>query len=237
MRTIVEPQNARSQRTRTAILAAMREVLEEEGFEALTMAAVAERAGVSRRAVYLHFSSRTELVTALFDYVREVDGLEESQRPVWEAPDAVTALDEWARHLARYHPGVLAVDRAAQRVRDNDPDSAAHRERVAKMQQANAKRLMSWLARDGRLAPRWTVETAADMLWALNSSDVVERLVVERRWSRTRFAEQLAVLLRATFVADADEARHKGEGRHGVSSASGRPAPSGRKRGSRKTSA
>jgi AcrR family transcriptional regulator len=38
------------------------------------MAAVADRAGVSRRAVYLHYASRAELVTALFDYVSEQEG-------------------------------------------------------------------------------------------------------------------------------------------------------------------
>src|SRR5690242_17802927 len=47
--------NVRGRRTRAALLAATREVLEEGGFEELTMTAVAERAGVTRRAIYLHF--------------------------------------------------------------------------------------------------------------------------------------------------------------------------------------
>lgn len=48
------------------LLRAAREVVEQEGFPALTMAAVAERAGVSRRAVYLHFATRTDLLMALY---------------------------------------------------------------------------------------------------------------------------------------------------------------------------
>src|SRR5688500_6249391 len=114
--TISEPTNARSRRTRAALLAASRAILEEEGFEALTMTAAAERAGVTRRAMYLHFASRAELIGALFDYVASVEGLHDSTRSVWQAPDAVAALDEWAAHLARYHPRLLAVDRAMQRV-------------------------------------------------------------------------------------------------------------------------
>ncbi len=51
------------------MLAATRQILEEEGFEALTMAAIAERAGVTRRSAYLHFASRAEVVDALFAYV------------------------------------------------------------------------------------------------------------------------------------------------------------------------
>ncbi len=94
--TISEPTNARSRRTRAALLAAAHTILEEQGFEALTMSAVADRAGVTRRAVYMHFTARAELVGALFDHVAAVEGLAESLRGVWEAPDAVSALDQWA---------------------------------------------------------------------------------------------------------------------------------------------
>lgn len=65
-KTISAPQNARSRRSRAALLDATRELITEGGFDALTMAAAADRAGVSRRAVYLHFATRAELVTALF---------------------------------------------------------------------------------------------------------------------------------------------------------------------------
>ncbi|WP_062214863.1 isochorismatase family protein [Streptomyces sp. NBRC 109706] len=44
------------------------------------MAAVAERVGVSRRGLYLHFGSRGELVTALFDYLAGQEGLDASLR-------------------------------------------------------------------------------------------------------------------------------------------------------------
>src|SRR6266540_2122447 len=80
-----KPRNARSRRTRAALLDAARALLEEQGTESLTMATVAERAGISRRAVYLHFASRTELLTELFGYVSEQEGLASSLEPVWAA--------------------------------------------------------------------------------------------------------------------------------------------------------
>src|ERR687895_426088 len=144
--TIVQPTNARSRRTRAALLTAAHAILQEHGFEALTMTAVAERAGVTRRAVYMHFPTRSELVAALFDYVAGVEGLADSLRGVWEAPDAVTALDQWAAHLARYHPRLLAVDQALQRVWRRDPDAAAHRKRVVATKLANCRRLAEHLA-------------------------------------------------------------------------------------------
>jgi AcrR family transcriptional regulator len=202
MSVIDHPTNARSRRTRAALLDAARRILEDAGFEALTMAAVAQQAGVTRRTVYLHFASRTDLVDALFDHLATVEGLEASTQPVWAAPDAATALDEWARHLARYHPRLLAVTRAVERVQRADPDAARHRDRVVQAQLANCRRLAAWLDREGQLAPPWTTETATDMLWALISSDLIAGLLIERGWPTERFAEHVAVLLRSTFVKD-----------------------------------
>ena len=47
---ISDPANARSRRTKAALLDAARAVIEAEGFGALTMARVAGQAGVTRRA-------------------------------------------------------------------------------------------------------------------------------------------------------------------------------------------
>jgi AcrR family transcriptional regulator len=200
--TISEPANARSRRTRAALLDAARTILEGDGFEALTMTAVADLAGVTRRAAYMHFATRTDLVMALFDHIAEVEGLEQSVQKVWKAPDAAAALDEWAAHLARYHPKLLAVDRALQRVWRHDPDAAAHREHVIGAQFANCRRLSGRLADEGRLREPWTVASAADMLFALVASDIIEALLADRRWSHRRLERGLALLLRSTFVAD-----------------------------------
>lgn len=90
---------------------------------------------------------------------------------------ARAALDRWAAHLARYHPRLLAVDRAVQRVWRKDPDAAAHRERVTAEKLANCRRLVRRLDEEGVPAPAWTADTAADLLFALVSSDLVEARV------------------------------------------------------------
>jgi AcrR family transcriptional regulator len=198
--TIIEPANARSRRTRALLLATARSILERDGFEALTIAAVAEQASVSRRTVYLHFGTRSELVAALFDWVAETEGLHASLSRVWEAPTGAAALDEWAAHLARYHPQLLAVDRAVQQVWRQNPDAHAHRDRVNAEKLANCRRLADRLEQEGRLAPGWTTQTARDMLFALISSDMIEALLRDRRWSRRRLASHLSRLFRSTFL-------------------------------------
>ena len=199
------PTNARGRRTRTALLAAARAVLEEHGFPHLTMATVAERAGVTRRAVYLHFASRSDLVGALFDYVAETEGLDASLRRVRTAPDAVAALDAWARHEASYHARILGIARALEHVGRDDPDAAAWRQRIAQHQLADCGRLAERLAHEHRLAPGWSVTSATDMLWALIATEPLERLLVDRGWPPQQYAERFAQLLRSTFVSPSTE--------------------------------
>jgi len=195
------PTNARRRRTRAALLAAARALLEQHGFFLLNMAAVAERAGVTRRAVYLHFRSRSDLVGALFEYVAETEGLADSLQRVRAAPDALSALDEWARHEASYHARILAVARALEHVGREDPDAARWRERIAAHQLFDCRLLAQRLADEQRLAPPWTIDSATDMLWALISTEPLDRLVSDRHWPPDQYAERFADLLRRTFVA------------------------------------
>lgn len=197
-----EPANARSRRTRAALMGAARQILEEHGFDALTMSALARRAGVTRRAVYLHFESRADVVDALFAYIAETEDLHGSVDRVWAAPDSIAALDEWAQHFTRYHSKVLPVDRAVHRVHHADPDVSQHRRKILAAKTANCRRIAEWLERDGCLAEPWTVGTATDMLLALATSDVLETLLADRRWSKRQIAAHYAALLRSTFVAD-----------------------------------
>jgi AcrR family transcriptional regulator len=212
VRTIEEPRNARSRRTAASLLRAARDLIEDEGFAALTMAAVAERAGVSRRAVYLHFANRTELLGALYRSLGETEDLAGSLQAVWDSPDAVAALTEWAEHIARSHPRILGVMRAVERARYGDPDAATLWETSQGNWLKGSRRLMRWLADEDQLDPQWTADSAADMMWSLMSIDVLDRLVNERGWSARRLADHLAALFHAAFVARRPAGRPAGRG-------------------------
>ena len=201
---ITTPTNARSRRTREALLDSAREILEHDGAQALTMASVAAHAGVTRRTAYLHFGSRTALIGALFDHLAAAEHLDQSLQQVWSASDAVAALHAWATHLADYHPRLSAVDRAIEHAQHQDRDAASHRRRVVAEKLRSCRRLIRWLDREGRLADEWTVASATDMLFALTSTDLIEALIVDRRWSRARLADHLAIVFARTFVHQPD---------------------------------
>ena len=60
---------------------------------------------------------------------------------------------------------------------------------------------VAYVGASSAASPGWTVERAADMLWALISTEPLERLLMDRGWESETYAELFAQLLRSTFVA------------------------------------
>jgi AcrR family transcriptional regulator len=200
MGRIDAPQNERSRRTRAAILDATWRLLEEGGAEATTMASVAQQAGVTRRALYLHFASRAELLLALHAHVDQALDLDASLQPVREAPDAVARLEAFTAHLARFHPKIRAIDLALLRAKDTDRDVAQLVSQGLDGWLDGCRQLAQDLADEGRLAEPWTPDTAADLLWSFMFPETLERLTITRGWPPERYGELLTVLLRRTLV-------------------------------------
>lgn len=99
-------------RSRTAILEAARALVAESG--EVRLSAVARRAGVGQGTLYRHFSTRDDLLRALYD--EEIDDLVALASRLLEehAPDV--ALERWFAQLASYARiklGVMAVVEAS----------------------------------------------------------------------------------------------------------------------------
>jgi AcrR family transcriptional regulator len=59
------PKGDKRARTRAALVDAARQMIREHGYEALTLATVAERAGMTTGAIYGNFKNRTDLLMAV----------------------------------------------------------------------------------------------------------------------------------------------------------------------------
>jgi AcrR family transcriptional regulator len=81
--------------TRERLLAAARSVIEEGGYSAATVAAIAERAGVASGTLYRHFSSKEELFVELFRSVcdREVAAMRSAAEGVAAGSTHVDRLE------------------------------------------------------------------------------------------------------------------------------------------------
>lgn len=178
------------------------DLLERSDDSSMTMTAVADAAGVSRQAVYLHFPSRGQLFMALRDHVDESLGLVDSLRPMWEAPDSLAALDAFADHVAHYHSQLIGVVRAVDRIRHHDDDAAALWAQSSELWYGGCRSIADALATEGHLTEPWTPATAADLMWALMSVEFVGDLTGDRDWTTDELAARLRVLVRRTLCGE-----------------------------------
>lgn len=186
--------------TRTRILEAARELIEADGVS-VPMERIAERAGISRRAVYLHFASRTELLVGLVAHVDETGSLPERAEHVWAAPTAVEALDRFISLNARYNPEIEAIARALDEARGRDQAAGeAWDDRMSGRRDA-CRRLARWLRDDGDLDDEWSVNDAADVLWAVTNVPAWRDLVVERGWSARRYERHIGRAIRRALLS------------------------------------
>lgn len=191
-----------SRTTRTAILDAAHDLFGAQGYHGVGLEKVAEQAGVSRQAVYLHFGSKGGLLLELARYEHERTGINAlADRTVWAASDASAALDAWVDLLVAFAPSVLAFVRVLDGARRSDPDAAAVWQDQSADRLQGCRRLADWLKRDGVLATDWTVGGAADLIWAIGSLQMYDELVIERGWSSSRFTRHIQQTLRRTLLA------------------------------------
>ncbi len=82
---------ARGRQTRAQLLTAAAEVLGEQGYGAMSMRAIADRAGVRLSLVHYHFGSKRGLMEAVLEHLTE--GLLERQRAMWD--DGRPFAEQW----------------------------------------------------------------------------------------------------------------------------------------------
>ncbi len=90
--------------TRERLLAAARELIEEGGYGAASVVAIAERAGVAAGTLYRHFSSKEELFVELFRTVcdREVQAMQQAAAADNDRVERLqTVLETFARRALR----------------------------------------------------------------------------------------------------------------------------------------
>ena len=177
--------------SRLRILDAAIAALEDNPRE-VNMRQVAQLAGLSRQAVYLHFANRGALLVAAARRVDKRFDLQHRLEPLVTAATAEQLLARYAEFLASYNPLLYGVVRAVDAARRGDPAvAAAWTDRLRNRRRGGyrvARRLAAW----GRLAPSWTARTAGDWLTAQASVKVWEELVLDLGWSRGRFTETMS---------------------------------------------
>ena len=187
--------------SRTRILDAAWALVREQGTAAaVTMAGIAEAAGVSRQLVYIHFTSRAGLLTAMARDHDRRSGFAARVAATRELPPA-EGLERLVREWLAYVPEILPVARALEAASITGEDGAeAWRDRMDDLREQFALAI-GRVAAEGRLAPGWTEETATDWAWARAHLSGWQHLVQERGWDAGEYAERCARSVLAELVA------------------------------------
>jgi AcrR family transcriptional regulator len=194
--------------TRSAILAAARELFVSQGYARTTVGHIARRAEVAVDTVYATIGRkpavlRQVLETALSgtdevvpaehrDYVTRVRASPTARGKITEYVTGLVAVQ------ARLAPVFLALRDAAM----SDPESAANWRAIANRRAANMRLFTADLRSTGELRQDLNDDDVADILWSMNSSEYWVLLVGERGWSEGRFASYLIDAWARLLLAD-----------------------------------
>lgn len=188
--------------TKTKILEAVWRLMEKRNGQGVRMSDIAESAGVSRQAIYLHFSSRTELMIATTRYIDEVRGLDKRLRRYRAATEGIEILEEFVSFWGNYIPEIYRLAKALLAVRETDEAAeAAWKDRMDSVR-VGCRNAIDALHRDGMLDPKFPLDEAVDFLWTMLSVHNWEHLTMECGWSNEQYVSRMQALLQRTFVRD-----------------------------------
>ena len=186
--------------TREKIMRATWKLLEESGGSGVRMSDIAKAAGISRQAVYLHFLTRADLLTGTARYMDEVRNIDERLAASRKAK-GTNRLDLWVEAWGNYIPEIHGVGRALIAMRDTDEAAAAAWNDRMQAVRHGCEAAVTALKSAGRLMPDYSVEQATDLLWALLSVEMWEKLRFECGWSQTAYVSAMQKMARDSLVS------------------------------------
>ena len=190
--------------TRTRILEATVRRLEEHGGRGVRMADIAKESGISRQAVYLHFTSRTDLLVAATRFLDEKLEVDNRLAPSRGATSGVERLALYIEFWGNYAPDIYGVAKALLLAQDTDAAAAAAwKDRMVAMRDG-CRAAIDALHVEGNLATHWTRESATDILWTMLSIPNWEDYTAECGWSNQQYVDRMKTLLGKALLKDSN---------------------------------
>jgi len=174
--------------------------MEKQQGRGVRMGDIAKAAGVSRQAVYLHFDSRVELMSATTKHIDEVLGLDERFARVQEAKDAGEALELFIEVWCTYIPEIYGISKALLAVRDEDEAAASAWDECMDCLRSASNEIIDGLDREGLLSAKWDIEEAGELLFAMLSIQNWEQLTLGCGWTLAGYVEGMTLMLKRTLM-------------------------------------
>jgi AcrR family transcriptional regulator len=192
---------ARTRRTRAAVVAAAKSLFVERGYAATTIEAISELSDTPQATVYRLFSSKVGILKAVVDV--SIGGDDEevamADRPQVRAlltdEDPTSLLAGFAELLREVMARVGPVHRILADAARSDEDAASLLAGIARERHEGQRRIARALARSRALRPGIGEQAAADIIHALASPEVYGLLVFDRGWNGERYTNWLSSIL------------------------------------------
>ena len=197
--------------TRRRILDAAWTLLEERGI-GIRIADIADKAGVSRQAVYLHFGDRSNLFVALGDYIDVGFGRDRLRAHVFGAPTGVESLRRWVQTMSWYTAKIDSVSRILELAADSDEALAAVWKDRMTGRRGHVRRIADRISDEGQLAAGWTVQEAADLIFTVTLPGPWRVLTSVAGWSEKRYEREILRLLEQSLLLPRESADARMDG-------------------------
>ena len=116
---------------------------------------------------------------------------------------APTGEDELAAFVAlqaKHNPRIRAIARAIDEARRADEGAAEAWAVPFAARRAACARIVNRLRDEGALAPHWSLDAAATLLYVLTSVRTWEELIVDCGWSAERYRKNILALARGGLL-------------------------------------
>jgi AcrR family transcriptional regulator len=192
---------ARTRRTRTAVVEAAYRLFLQRGYAATTIEAISDLSDTPQATVYRLFSSKLGILESLLD--TSVGGDDQAvamlDRPEVRAllsdQDPRNQLAGFAALVRDVMVRVGPVHRILADAARSDQDAASLLAEIARQRHEGQRRIARSIARSGALRPGLREREAGDIIHALASPEVYGLLVFDRGWSDARYENWLRSIL------------------------------------------
>ena len=197
---------ARARQTREQICDVARRLFEQRGYAHTTIADIARTATVSPETIFKAFGSKGALLGAVVSAAirGDTEATPLRRRPVIEAirheHDPRRQLEMYGNLLAEVNPRLAPLVRVMREAASGDAETATALAALKANRLDGMSEFAALLDARGALRRGVSRREARDVLWALNSPELYELLVLERGWSVRRYGRWVAQQLAAALL-------------------------------------
>ena len=191
--------------TRVRILASAKDLFGRFGIDAVTIAGIADRAGVAGSTVYAAFKSKEGILRELMEQSLFGDRFQSARQMLAGIKDPVEAIARTShvaraiydsesrdlgllRNVSGLSPALRKIEEEFERTR-------------FEMQEDRLRRLF----KAGRAKQGLSLDEARRILWMYTSRDVYRMLVIEGEWTPDRYEEWLEQTLVAALIKEDED--------------------------------